>query len=307
MKIMMIVSGNTGSGKSTLVRMLGNIGWNTFHTGDIIRSSNLYDTGADNPIAPDVYDSLIEGKLMDFIEYINVKPTPRMVAIECMPRKQGHVDTLQYLLENALNDWIILPVVLTCTAETATNRVKARSLSDPSNDRYNLDLRKIEEEHDIECGLLHSKICQYWEELGYTPHVCSTDDQPFSIYSTDMAPILDTMCNSLLNRYSKSGKPLRWLTRGRLVLRYISRAEEELKETVEELGDMNTGQLNTHISRVRLELIDSLAFILMALLSTGLTSDGIFSLFQNKMRIVNYRLDDDNHIDSDLTHPTGTS
>ncbi len=263
MKTCILVTGSTGSGKSTLVDSMGK--WfHTVHSGDLVRAAaqKIKEGGV---IAPDSFNTIVKDALFAAVASHDT------VIAECFPRNYEQVGWIRELRDAG----VVVSVVRTvCDIEVRKNRVQLRDFNDP--ERYALDVAKIEQEGSDDA------ISGYFARmLRGVPHtVIDTSHTSPNASATVRAPNdIDRMIR--MAECVRSRHTMAFVDLSRCATRAVQELEE-FKRAVESAGTPKDSMLE--------ELIDALYFVMVAVGGMGYEGHDVLDMFTRKFVVNVHRV-----------------
>ena len=276
MKLVVFVTGTTGSGKTTMVRQMGLRGWYTFHSGDLWRKTSKLDEG-DSPITPQQFDDTLRESLVTFFEQVESQASGfKFVAIEAIPRAPRQVEWVDTAYRFG---YFPLVIALDAKASVRMSRVQSRDMANPQ--RFKHDLQKFDAEADLtlisdimEGCREHEIPCQYQD----TTEMLATGGTVIS----DL-PGLECMMSSAWSLFVER----RIANNGGFdigVKHMLERAREEINEAIEKI-DKND------FEGAKEEVIDSVWFQLVTCLGLNMNARSLFNTFMQKVVVNGHRED----------------
>lgn len=271
LKFCVMITGSTGSGKSTLVDNLAMQGWATLHTGDIVRRMmKESDVGKDS-IAPARLDQEVMEQFVCAVN--NASLHGRNIAMECIPRNEAQLDWI-HLAEKA--GYIVIVIRTVASMDVRRNRINVRDASNP--ERWGLDQKKMDAEgDDFGSGSYFTGL------LSSTPHRIVNTGLPHPLATPSSIVSIDSMMSMAVGIHSKksgAGK----INVGNMVGRCIA-------ELAEAEDAVNVEGENLYRDSFKEELVDALFFLLVAMYGSGMTPYDVSNLFTQKYRVNVHRHD----------------
>ena len=273
---LIFITGQCGSGKSTLSRMLSTkCGFLTFHTGSVYQHHfGATVAGTDNPDAPKDADPIIKQALFDFIER---EKHNLPIVIETAPRS---FDSVRWLEELARLGYKSLVIMMKADPEIRHERVKNRDLL--NSGRAEMDKDKIGGEkkfwYENMFELLSSR-CIPRPEIWNVPATVADMDQCVDwLEAKSCLSRSEKMYNSALNVWHERDAYQNHRPNFR---RMLERMTNELDET-------KTAEHPDHQFE---ELMDVLHFMFCAAKALGIDSGDVFEkAFKKKTHVNQMRL-----------------
>lgn len=271
LKFCVMVTGSTGSGKSSIVDDLAMQGWATLHTGDIVRKMMKESDKGGDAIAPSRLDHEV---YKQFIRVVHNASLHNMnIAMECIPRNEAQ---LGWIHQAEQAGYIVVVIRTVAFIDVRRNRVNIRDASTP--ERWELDQKKMDAEGD-DFG-----SCSYFTRLlSATPHRVVNTSVPYSPATPHTMVSVDSMMSMAVGIHSKRSGAGE-ISVGKMMGRCIAELAEA-EDAVNADGD------NPYTDSFKEELVDALFFLLVAMSGSGMTAYDVFNLFAQKYRINVHRHD----------------
>lgn len=279
-KTCILVTGSTGSGKSTLTDSMGKWG-HVVHSGDLVRNAAKGNT-VESSVAPASLDGIVKNALFDAVN------KHQFVIAECFPRNKAQVAWIDELR----NMGVVVSVIRTvCPITIRRARVTMRDSNDPA--RMVLDMRKMDEEGDDD--IADGYFTELLQDVGHT--VVSTLPNTHKATGRDAAWGADI--SAMIN--------MAMCVRGKVASGPVSlercgiRAIEEIQEFIAE-----TNKRFSSGAHALEEITDALFFLMVAIGPEGLgfTGEQLMDMYNRKFSVNVHRAETGNKPSASVEEPT---
>jgi len=272
MRIAVFVTGPTASGKTTLVRKLGRMGWSTLHTGELFREKEGNTIHKDNPVAPDAADNYIKNKLAELLD--TNRGMPNLVAVEAIPRKESQIKWV-----GLAEKFGYIPIVYFMEADVHIRRNRVISRDSFDTERLELDMKKLEAEEEKVDFAQIKRMCDFkhYYETQVLDTSAETDDKVINLDLTALEVMSNISYNLFKERRIAIGDKLN-IDVGHM----LSRARDELDEAI---------ACHDHSFCCLEEIVDCIWFLTLAVKGMKYTPQDLFNMYINKSQVNGHRVD----------------
>lgn len=281
MKVLLITGGG-GTGKSTIVREMSNLGYSTFHSSAAIRSViNLEEFKENASEAPIQYDNIVEERLLQYLES-RAENGEVLTVVEAVPRSLESISTVNKIAERYECHVAILHTEMDERQKRLSQRI----------DRKEFDKKRLDNENPNHFQQLKELLVQSLadKQIKSLSTIGTDDKKPNMIVGmllecigniAEKTEITKASASALNGFHERNGYEKMMPNPQRM----LERMFDEMHELYHELGDIINNKRN-----IESEYADILHFMFCLGEACGISQNHWIEVFKNKTRINQARL-----------------